>query len=39
MSASEPDQISQFCLVKDALFDLICVGGVQVQKMVVAAQE
>ena len=37
VSASEPDQISQFCLVKGALLDLIFVGGVQVQEAVVAA--
>ena len=28
VSASEPDQIRQFCLVKGVLLDLVCVGGV-----------
>ena len=28
MSAPEPDQIRQFFLVKGALFDLVCFGGV-----------
>ena len=28
VSAPELDQISQFCLVKGALFDLGCIGGV-----------
>ena len=39
VSALKPDQISQFCLVKSALLDLVCVGGVQIQEMVVAARE
>ena len=37
--ASKTDQISQFCLVKGALFDLVCVGGVKIQETVVAARE
>ena len=28
VSAPEPDQIRHFCLVKGALLDLVCVGGV-----------
>ena len=39
VSASEPDQISQFCLVKGAFFDSVCVGGVQIRETVVAARE
>ena len=39
VSAPEPDQISQFCLVKGVLLDLVCVGGVQIQEAVVAARE
>ena len=27
VSAPETDQIRQFCLVKGALLDLVCVGG------------
>ena len=32
VSTLKPDQISQFCLVKGALLDLTCVGGVKVQE-------
>ena len=39
VSAPELDQIRQFCFVEDALFDLVFIGGVQVQKMVLAAWE
>ena len=39
VSVPETDQISQFCLVKSALFDLIFVDGVQIQKTVVAARK
>ena len=39
VSASEPDQIRQFCLVKGVLLDLVCVGGVQDHEAVVAARE
>ena len=28
VSTPKPDQISQFCLVKGALLDLVCVDGV-----------
>ena len=28
MSTPEPDKIRQFCPVKGALLDLVCVGGV-----------
>ena len=38
MSASEPDQIRQFCLVKGVL-DFVCIGCVQVHEAVVAARE
>ena len=39
VSASELDQIRQFCLVKGVLLDLVRVGGIQVQKTVVAVRE
>ena len=39
MSTPEPDKIRQFCLVKGALLDLVCIGCKQVQKAVVAAWE
>ena len=39
VSAPEPDQISQFCLVKGVLFDLVCISCVQVHEAVVAARE
>ena len=37
--ASETDHIRQFCLVKGAFLELVCVGGVQIQETVVAARE
>ena len=37
VSAPEPGQISQFCFIKGALLDLVCVGDVQLQETVMAA--
>ena len=39
VSASEPDQIRQFRLVKGVLLDLLCIDCVQVHEAVVAARE
>ena len=38
VSASEPDQIRQFCLVKGVLY-LVCIGCAQVHEAVMAARE
>ena len=39
VSTQEPDQISQFCLVRGVFLELVFSSCVQVQKAVVAARE
>ena len=39
VSALEPDQIRQFCLVKGVLLDLVGIGCVQDHEAVVAARK